>query len=133
MEFEGRKKISLKLDITPLIDVVFILLIFFLLTTSYLTEDAIRMALPESKTAGVVKKTDITLIIRENDIIEWNQRTLPLKSLKEELASLQITRQSNIYLFSSQDLPVRDLVRVLDEIRLAGFVNISIAVRKTSE
>ena len=63
MEFEGRARIRTQLDVTPLIDVVFLLLIFFLLTSTYITRESIELNLPSSDTA--VARDDAPVVVTD--------------------------------------------------------------------
>ena len=63
MEFEGRARIRTQLDVTPLIDVVFLLLIFFLLTSTYITRESIELSLPASDTAVTREETPLIVAL----------------------------------------------------------------------
>ncbi|MFH1837685.1 MAG: biopolymer transporter ExbD [Candidatus Omnitrophota bacterium] len=72
-----------KLDIAPLIDVVFLLLIFFMLTSSFIFQPGIRVNLPKAVTSEVLHKKLLIVTVTENNEVFINER--PLKT--EELVS----------------------------------------------
>lgn len=131
MEFEGRQRLPLRLDMAPLIDVVFLLLIFFMLTSSFMVQEAINMVLPESQTAESGIETDISVIISEDREIRLNGKLIELENLQVEIEPLIVSQETPIYLHSDQNIPVKDMLAVMDEIRLAGGKNISIATRRS--
>ncbi len=63
MEFEGRSRIHAHLDIAPLIDIVFLLLVFFMLTSTFMVPEAIELELPESSSASARETTPITVVL----------------------------------------------------------------------
>lgn len=72
-----------KLDIAPLIDVVFLLLIFFMLTSSFIFQPGIRVNLPKAVTSEVLHKEVLVVTITENDEVFIDERPVT----GEELAS----------------------------------------------
>lgn len=85
MEFEGRKKIDTSLNIAPLIDVVFQLLIFFMLSASFITQPGIKLILPSAVTSKLHPEEDITVFITENNDLYLNEERITLESLLEKL------------------------------------------------
>ena len=85
MEFEGRSKISLNLNLAPLIDVVLLLLIFFMLTSSYIVAEAIDLELPKSDTARPVDEADIVVTLHEDGSILVSGQPVSRDALKKFL------------------------------------------------
>jgi len=128
MDFEGRARIHSHLDIAPLIDIVFLLLVFFMLTSTFMVPEAIELELPESKSAQATDTKPIVVALNETgqialngEIIELDQLQSAIKPLIEESADTSITLKSDA---STQ---VQQLLQVMDEIREAGGTNVALA------
>ena len=80
MDIERRKKVSVELNIAPLIDVVFQLLLFFVLTTSYVTNPGIEVALPKAASAVPVQKEHIELYITKDNAVYCNNEKVTMGS-----------------------------------------------------
>ena len=81
-----KRKVSIEkghLDITPLVDVVFLLLIFFMLTSSFVFQPGIRLNLPKAVTSEVLHKDLLVVTITEDNVVFVNERPI----LSEALAS----------------------------------------------
>jgi len=66
MEIKYRRKLDASLNMTPMIDIVFLLLIFFLLTTNFITEEGIKVKLPQAKSTTAQTQEDITMFISKD-------------------------------------------------------------------
>ena len=128
MDFEGRARIRSHLDIAPLIDIVFLLLVFFMLTSTFLTPEAIELQLPESDTATVREHTPINIAVDATGQIRLDNEPIPLQALRAALTPrLQDDPQQTVTLTSDARIEVQSLLRVMDEIRAAGGTNIALA------
>ena len=87
MEFEGRKKIDTNLNIAPLIDVVFQLLIFFMLSASFIAQPGIKLTLPSAVTSKPHPDEDITVFITEDNNLYLNEEGVTLENLLDKLRS----------------------------------------------
>ena len=125
-----RKKIPLSLEIAPLVDIVLLLLIFFLLTSS-LDVQSMHLELPEASTAQERTESLIVVITRQGNIsVEGKQVDLEilLPLLRSEV------RQGNIKTVTIEadaHVPLKIPIQVMDMCRQAGAEGVSIATRKT--
>ncbi len=78
MEFEGRKKVSTQLNIAPLIDVVFQLLIFFALISHFVTQSGIKITLPTATTAKLPAEENIIVSITQDNNLYLNEEKIAL-------------------------------------------------------
>lgn len=85
MEFEGRKKISTDINIAPLIDVIFQLLLFFMLAGNFVTDPGIKLALPPAVSSKHHEDENIVVSITRNNDLYLNDTKLNLESLLKEL------------------------------------------------
>lgn len=129
MEFKGRARIRSHLDIAPLIDIVFLLLIFFMLTSTFLKPEAIELELPKSSSSNISEITPIVVSLSKTGLLALNEKSIELEQLK--IAIIPLLKQHNnasIILKSDAGCEVQQLLGVMDEIRNAGGSNISLAV-----
>jgi len=117
-------------DLTPLIDVIFILLIFFIITSSFKKDTSVlKLELPSSSsTSKVVQK--------ENISIELNQKYLSYKGIKMNFVSLQKelevvkNKQQSIMINIDKDVPYNKVVQLLDLLQLNNLNNIAFVTKK---
>jgi len=128
MDFEGRARIHSHLDIAPLIDIVFLLLVFFMLTSTFMVPEAVELELPESKSASVTDTTPIIVSLNKIGQLALNGESIKLDQLQQAIKPL-ITRSadSTITLKSDARTEVQLLLKVMDEIRAAGGTNVALA------
>ncbi|WP_415977861.1 ExbD/TolR family protein [Bilophila wadsworthia] len=109
------------MSITPLVDVVFLLLLFFALTLHFSPEEAISVELPTSSSAKQQSETEIILTVTPEGVIRLNGN-VPSQSLETELASLRkIDEKQAVQVRADQEVEVGKLVAIIDAIRNAGF------------
>ncbi len=130
MEFEGRSRIRAHLDIAPLIDIVFLLLVFFMLTSTFLIPEAIELELPESGSAASAPVSSITVAIDARGEISLNGEPLPLEALRGALEPLiEAAPESPVILKGDARARLQPLLKVMDEIRAAGGEAVALATR----
>ena len=78
------KKKTLDLNLTPLIDVIFMLLLFFILTSNFV-KPSMLLSLPEASSKARLKKTDIVVSVDKNSNVFINREQVPLEKLAEFL------------------------------------------------
>lgn len=128
MDFEGRARIHSHLDIAPLIDIVFLLLVFFMLTSTFMVPEAIELELPDSKTASATDATPVVVLVDKAGQLALNGENIKLEKLKQKLKPLLVAGdETAIILKSDARTEVQVLIIVMDEIREAGGTNISLA------
>ena len=128
MEFEGRARIHSHLDIAPLIDIVFLLLVFFMLTSTFLVPEAIELELPESGSATVTEITPITVALNSSGELALNGESIQLDKLRLAITPLIADNTDvAITLKSDAHTEVQQLLKVMDEIRAAGGSNVALA------
>jgi biopolymer transport protein ExbD len=117
-----------ELNLTPMLDVVFILLIFFIVTTSFVKETGIDVNRPSASTAEKKSKGNILIAINANGDIWIDNREIDIRAVRANIQVLKASYpQSSVIIQSDQDASTGKLVKVMDQVRLAGVQNISIA------
>ncbi|MCB0333370.1 MAG: biopolymer transporter ExbD [Bdellovibrionales bacterium] len=131
MEFEGRSRIHTELNIAPLIDVVFLLLVFFMLTSTLITQEGIEVALPGSSQANEIEQSPIVISLTKDGGLFLNSETIDETTLSVRLQALLANDSTSpIVLKSDAELDVQRLISTMDLIRQAGGTNISLATKK---
>ncbi|MGR8931020.1 MAG: ExbD/TolR family protein [Gammaproteobacteria bacterium] len=116
------------LNLTPLIDMVFILLIFFLVTTSFIRESSVTIERPKAETANPQQNAEIIVTISADEQIWLNNVSTDIRLLRARLNDMGLSSagRSAVILADAQT-STGLLVKVMDQLRLAGFENISVA------
>ncbi len=120
MEFERTQRRSLSLPLTPLIDVVFILIIFFMLTTSFMRIESLELMLPSAGKAS--DKREVTnIFIHANGEIILGKRKVEPDELSETLTRIfSSDPTSPIMLLTADGVTMQQLVAVMDKVTGAG-------------
>jgi biopolymer transport protein ExbD len=121
MEFERPQRIKMHLDISPLIDVVFQLLLFFMLTSSFVTERGIKLNLPQAATGAPQReKLPVVLVIDKQKRIYLDRKEVKLPELTQALTTELQSRQTKTVVLKTDDtVPVGLAVKVMDLARQA--------------
>ena len=126
-----RESEDAQIDLTPMLDVVFIMLIFFIVTTSFVKETGIDINRPSASTAEKKSKGNILIAIKSNGEIWMDQRHIDIRAVRANIQRMKAKfPQSSVIIQSDKESKTGTLVRVMDQIRLAGVKNISIAAAK---
>ena len=121
-------KSDTELDMTPMLDIVFIMLIFFIVTTSFVKESGITVNTPKAQTASKQEKANVFVAINSEGEIWVDKRPIDIRSVRTVVARLHAENpEGSVVIQSDQDAATRTLVAVMDQIRLAGIDNIAIA------
>jgi biopolymer transport protein ExbD len=116
------------IDMTPMLDIVFIMLIFFIVTTSFVKESGITVSRPSAQTAAEDKKGNIMVAIKPNGEIWIDKRAVDIRSVRANIEKLKAeSPESGVVLQADTDSRTGILVKVMDQVRMAGITNISIA------
>ncbi|MDI7261013.1 MAG: biopolymer transporter ExbD [Thermodesulfobacteriota bacterium] len=131
MEFERRRYNHTHINLTPLVDMVFLLLLFFMLTSQWIQEPAIRVRLPESSTAEVKSDEAKTIFITQNGEIYFMDRRMDIQDLQRAIKEQFRDREKDfLKIKADREANVGLLVSVIDEVRHSGVKNFSIITAK---
>lgn len=120
-----------EINLTPMLDVVFIMLIFFIVTTSFVKEAGIEVNRPSAASTKQKGAANILIAIRNNNEIWIDKRMVDIRSVRANIERLKATNtQNSIVIQSDSESKTGVLVQVMDQIRLAGIFNISISTLK---
>lgn len=117
-----------EINMTPLIDMVFILLIFFIVTTSFVKETGVEVNRPAADTAVEQERANILVAIRANDEIWIDNRQIDRRAVRANVERLHAENpEGAVIILADQDARTGLLIEVMDQARLAGVPNVSIA------
>lgn len=115
-------------DITPMLDVVFIMLIFFIVTATFVKEAGIDVDKPSAATAIVQEKAAILVAIDQNDNVWINRRQVDLRSVRSIVERLHAENPKGTLVIQADKESRNDtLVQVMDAARRAGIYDIALA------
>ena len=120
-----------EINITPMLDVVFIMLIFFIVTTSFVKETGVEISRPSSSQAKEVKKGNILVAIKEDGAIWINKQQVDIRAVRSRVEKMHAENpEANAVIIADRGSRTGDLVEVMDQIKSAGVPGISIAAEK---
>ena len=124
-------KRTVNINLTPMIDMVFILLIFFIVTTSFVKETGVEVNRPTAKTAERKEQGNILVAITKNGEIWIDRRRVEAPAVRANVERLRALNPEGSVIIQADDQSQTGLlIKVIDQIRLAGIINISIAANK---
>ena len=119
------------IDITPLIDIVFIMLIFFIVTATFIKETGVTVFKPEALTAEIKPKANILIAIDSNDNIWIDRRRIDPRSVRPNIERLHAENpQGSIVIQADKQSTNEMLTLVMEASRQAGVYNIALAAEK---
>lgn len=134
INFERRTNNHQHINLTPLVDVVFLLLLFFMLTSHFVKAPAIKIALPDSKTAEPEIKEEVIITIAADGSLFLDQDRVLLTGLQYNLQEkLQKLKKPAVRIKADREAKLGLVVKVVDEIRLAGAGAFSLETEKNRE
>ena len=117
-----------EIDITPMLDVVFIMLIFFIVTASFVKESGIEVNRPDASTAQAKPRANILIAISANDEIWINKRRVEESQVRANIERLHAENpQGSVVIQADEEAKTRKLVAVMDAARQAGVYDVSLA------
>tara|TARA_B110000503_G_scaffold38738_2_gene63641 strand:- start:20911 stop:21321 length:411 start_codon:yes stop_codon:yes gene_type:complete len=123
-----------ELDMTPMLDIVFIMLIFFIVTTSFVKESGVTVNTPQASTAANQENANIFIAITASGEVWIDRRPVDPRSVRAIVARLHADNpEGSVIIQSDTDSSTGVLVDVMDQVRLAGVEGIAIAADKRVE
>jgi biopolymer transport protein ExbD len=117
-----------EVNLTPMLDVVFIMLIFFIVTASFVKEAGIDVSRPPAATAERKERGNILVAITENDQIWMDRRQVDPRSIRANIERLHAENpQGSVVIQADKNSKNGLLVLVMDAARLAGVSNVALA------
>jgi len=128
-ETQGQEEES-EINITPMLDVVFIMLIFFIVTASFVKEAGIEVNRPDAQTAELKEKANILIAITANNQIYVDRRRVDPRAVRANIERLHAeTPQGTVVIQADKESKTETLIQVMDASRQAGVFDVAIAAQ----
>jgi biopolymer transport protein ExbD len=116
------------IDLAPMLDFTVNLLIFFIITTSFIKEAGVTVFKPEAVTAEHRESGNLLIAVRENGDIWMDRRRIELRDLRGQIERLHIERpDDSVVIIADRASAAGIVAKVMDEVRLGGIQEVSIA------
>ncbi|WP_022975732.1 ExbD/TolR family protein [Nevskia ramosa] len=116
------------IDLAPMLDFVLNLLIFFIITTSFVKESGIQVTRPQALTAEHKDSGNILIAIRPNGDIWMDKRRVGVGEIRNAIERLHIERPDDtVVIIADKDSQTGVLTKVMDQVKLGGVGDVSIA------
>ena len=123
-----RKEEESNVDLTPMLDVIFIMLIFFIVTTSFVKESGIDVSRPSAKTAQKKTRASILVAINSSGEIWIQRRKVDIQSVRSNIEKLHAeSPEGTVVIQADKRSETGILVEVMDQVRLAGVESIAVS------
>ena len=134
----GKRRIAgnddIDINITPMLDIVFIMLIFFIVTTSFVKETGIDPKRPIAATAEAKPRGNILIGIDLEGQIWMNNRRIRMNQIRQLVEDVvNQTPESSAVLIADQESPTGVLIDVMDQVRLGGVNSIAVSAEPESQ
>jgi biopolymer transport protein ExbD len=115
------------IDLAPMLDFVFNLLIFFLITTSFVREAGVTVARPQADTAVHTDTGNIMVAVRPNGEVWMDRRQVDMREIRPTIERLHLERpEDTVVVLADKDSKAGLLAQVMDEIKLGGIKEVAI-------
>lgn len=128
----GRRRIESEIDMAPLIDMIFILLIFFLVATSFSRESGVELKKPKPAPVqpDAPKKTNVTVEIGHDNRIFIDNRVYDVRTVRAYMEQFLLdVPKGTVVIATDKDSAIGRVIQVMDQCKLAGVKNVSVAER----
>ena len=115
------------IDMSPLLDVVFILLIFFIVTTVFVKETGVQVDKPQAISAKKLEQTVVLLAITNAGEIYYNGGNIGVAGVRGTIEQLQRNEPRPVVIKADKSVPTELLLEVIDEAKLAGAETVNLA------
>ena len=116
------------IDLAPMLDFVLNLLIFFIITTSFVKEAGVIVTKAQAQTAESQDSGNILIAIRPNGDIWMDKRQVDISQIRGEIERLHVERPDDtVVLIADRDSATGILTKVMDQVKLGGVKDVSIA------
>lgn len=119
------------IDMTPMLDVVFIMLIFFIVSTTFVRDEGVEINRPNASSAQQQKSDGVVVAIDSNGQAWLDQQKLSISMLEEQLQSkIAKGALSSVLIKADQQTPTGDLIKILDLIKATGISQVAVATEQ---
>ena len=125
---------SVELNLTPMIDCVFQLLIFFMVTTVFAVQSGLKVELPSAASSDAPPEKDLTIVISKNGEMDLNGRRVTFDNLQQEILKDKEIFGSKVLIIKADKKTLHGVVvKVMDIAKICGIDQLAIATEKEEE
>jgi biopolymer transport protein ExbD len=128
----GRRRVESEINMAPLIDMIFILLIFFLVTTTFSRESGVELKKPKPspEQTNVKKKINVTVEVGHDNRIIIDGRVYDVRTVRAYMEQFLLdVPKGTVVIAADKDSFIGRVIQVMDQCKLAGVKNVSVAER----
>lgn len=136
MAFQRKKREEIRIELTSMVDVVFLLLIFFMISTTFVDSQGVDIKLPSAQAEQVrTEAEEIKVYLEKSGRLVMDDQTISMAELKTHLSGYAAQRavKTTFVLLADQDALHGQVVTLMDMARLAGFGKLVIATEPASD
>ncbi len=117
-----------EINITPMLDIVFIMLIFFIVTTSFTKETGAVISKPEAEQAISLRNGTILIGVKPNDDIWMSKRLIELREVRSMVEQAKAENpKGSVVIVADKDSRIGTVTQVMDQVKMAGVQGIAIS------
>jgi len=126
-----RRSAASLIDAAPMTDMVFQVLLFFIISSSFVVEPGIKISLPESKTAELQADKRMMITVDKDQKVFIDERQIPVEDLERQL-KLRLPQYADrtVIIRADRSVPHGLVVRIMDAAKLAGAAKLAIATER---
>jgi biopolymer transport protein ExbD len=120
-----------EINITPMLDIVFIMLIFFIVTTSFTKETGATIIKPLAEQAVALRNGTILIGVKPNDDIWMSKRPIELREVRQMVERAKAENpEGSVVIIADRGSKIGTVTQVMDQVKLAGIEGIAISADK---
>lgn len=121
---------SVEINLSPLIDMMFLLLIFFIVTTAFIEDAGIEIEKPKAQTSRPLRTKSITITVTKDGKIYHGKREINFNDIRGVINRFLINENIPVIILADKNSKSGDLIKVLDECKIAGAKEVNVATEK---
>jgi len=126
-----RERYGIRAPLTPLIDIVFLLLVYFLLTTNFMVDEGIKIKLPQAKASAPQTEKEITVYVDRQGRAYLDNKETALNELFDRLQEMiEKNRDRLVVIKADRGVVINKAVRIMDVAKAAGAGRLCLATEK---
>ncbi len=134
IRFARKNKPKSFIDMVPMIDIIFQLIIFFMFATTLKTIDVVELNLPNAKYVTNIPTAPLNISVIDYDTLYIDKKKVDFKGFEKIIKSESIKKDKNrnIVIYGNKEMEYQLLIDVMDILRINGFESIDLALNKKS-
>jgi len=134
MKFKTTKTNKQAVDLTPILDMMFIILIFFMVSATFDLNRSIKMKLPKSFAGeSAISKEKVLIEVDSTGNISLNGETTEIHDLSNKIKEIENFSTSTVYLLGDADTGYKNIITILDILKVMGISDISLVTEEKTE